>query len=157
MSHVLTQSVTVQYDLFDGSVTWALTQTSEQMLNTFERKILQRIYGPTHKGGEGCWRPRWNNELYSLYSEPNIVENIKIRRLEWAGHIIRMEQERIPKKVLNGKFHTTRPVRRPRNRWEDVVQRGALQLLGIRGWRRGAANKDEWRRLVRETKAWKGL
>jgi len=63
-----------------GSVTWTLTQTSEQMLNTFERKILRRIYGPTRE--KGCWRPRWNNELYSLYSEPNIVEDIKIRRLE---------------------------------------------------------------------------
>ena len=73
-----------------GRVTWTLTQTSEQMLNTFERKILQRIYGPTYEGR--CWRPRWNNELYSLYNEPNIVEDIKIRRLEWAGHIINMEE-----------------------------------------------------------------
>jgi hypothetical protein len=63
---------------------------------TFERKILQRIYGPTHK--RGCWHPRWNNELYSLYNKPNIVEDIKIRRLVWAGHIIMMEEERIPKK-----------------------------------------------------------
>jgi hypothetical protein len=45
----------------------------------------------THEGG--CWRPRWNNEHYSLYNEPNIVEDIKIRRLECAGHIIRMEEE----------------------------------------------------------------
>jgi hypothetical protein len=30
------------------------------------------------------------------------VEHIKIRRLELAGHIIRMEEERIPRKVLNG-------------------------------------------------------
>ena len=51
------------------------TQTAEQMLNTFERKILQRIYGPTKEGG--CWRPRWNSELYSLYNELNIVEDIK--------------------------------------------------------------------------------
>jgi len=92
---------------------------------------LRRIYGPTYEGG--CWRPRWNNELYSLYKELNIVEDIKIRRLEWAGHIIRMEEERIPKKVLSGNFHTTRPVGRPRTRWADVVQRDALQLLGIRG------------------------
>jgi hypothetical protein len=34
-----------------GSLTWTSTQTSEQMLNTFERKILQKIYGPTHEGG----------------------------------------------------------------------------------------------------------
>jgi hypothetical protein len=32
-----------------------------------------------------------------------------------------MEKERIPKKVLNGKFHTTRPVGKPRTRWADVV------------------------------------
>jgi len=86
------------------------------------------------------------------------VEGIKIRRLEWGGgHIIRMEEERIPKKFLNGKFHTTRPVGRPRTRWADVVQRDALKLLGIRGWRRRAANRDKWRRLVREAKARKGL
>jgi hypothetical protein len=65
----------------------------------------------------------------SLYSEPNIVEDIKIRRLEWVGHIMRMEEERIPKKVLNRNFHTTRPVGRPRTRWADVVQWDALQLL----------------------------
>jgi hypothetical protein len=97
-----------------GRVTWTLTQTAEQMLDTFERKILRRIYGPTQEGAR--WRPRWNNELYSLYNEPNILEDIKIRRLGWAGHIIRMEEETIPKKVLNGNFHTTRPVGRPRNR-----------------------------------------
>jgi hypothetical protein len=39
----------------------------------------------------------------------------------------------------------------------DVVQRDALQLLGIRGWRSKAANRDEWRHLMREAKARKGL
>jgi len=63
---------------------------------------------------------------------PKIVEDIEIRRLGWAGHMIRIEEERIPKRVLNGNFITTRPVGRPRNRWVDVVQRDALQLLGIR-------------------------
>jgi hypothetical protein len=121
------------------------------MLNRFEGKILRRIYGPTQEGG--CWRPRWNNELYSLYNEPNI----KIRRLGWAGHVIRMEEERNPKKVLNGNFHTTRLVGRLRTRWADVVQRDALQLLGIRGWRRRDENRDEWRHLIREAKARKGL
>jgi hypothetical protein len=62
---------------------------------------------------------RWwcqNNELYWLCNDLNIVEDIKIRRLEWAGHVIIMEEGRIPKKVLNGKFHNTRPVGRPRIR-----------------------------------------
>jgi len=61
------------------------------------------------------------------------------------------------KKGLNGNLYTTRPVGRPRNRWADVVQRDALQLQWIRGWRRRAENSDEWRRLMREAKARKGL
>jgi len=36
----------------NGSVTWTLTPTAKQMLNTFERKILRRIYGPTQEGGD---------------------------------------------------------------------------------------------------------
>ena len=59
-----------------GSVIWTLAQRAEQMLNTFERKILRRICGPTQKGLR--WGPRWNSELYSLYIEPNIVKDIKI-------------------------------------------------------------------------------
>jgi hypothetical protein len=48
------------------------------------------------------------------------------------------------KKGFKRKLHTTRPVGRPRNRWAEVVQRDALQLLGTRGWRSKAANRDEW-------------
>jgi hypothetical protein len=119
-------------------------------INTFGRKILRRIYGPIQEGGR--WRPRWNNELCTLYNDLNIV-----RRLGWAGHIIRIEEEGIPKKVLNGTFHNTRPVGRPRTRWADVVQRDALQLLGVRGWNRRTENRDEWRHALREAKARKGL
>jgi len=85
------------------------------------------------------------------------VEDIKFRRLGWAGHIIRMEEQRIPKRGLNRNFHTARPVGRPRTRWVDMVQRDARELMGIRGWRSKAANMDEWRRLMREAKAGKGL
>jgi len=81
---------------------------------------------------EGRWCPSWNSELYSLYNEPNVVEDIKIGRLGWAGHIMRMEEERIPKKkkVLNGNFCTTRKVGRPRSRWADVVQGGCITTAG---------------------------
>jgi hypothetical protein len=80
-----------------GSVTWTLTQAAEQMLNTFERKMLRRIYGPIQEGG--CWLPRWNNELYSLYKEPDIVEDVKIRRLGWAGHIKEWKKKEFQKGV----------------------------------------------------------
>jgi hypothetical protein len=40
---------------------------------------------------------------------------------------------------------------------DGLIQKDSLQLLGIRGWRRRAANRDEWRHLMREAKARKGL
>jgi hypothetical protein len=70
-----------------------------------------------------------------IYRYLNIMDSIKIRRLVWMVHIIRMEDERIPKKVLKGKLHNTRPVGKPRTRREAVVQRDISQILGIRGWR----------------------
>ena len=60
------------------------------------------------------------------------MDDTNIRRLGWAGHFIRMEDERIPKKVLNGKFRNTRPVGKPRTRREDNVQTDTSQILGIR-------------------------
>ena len=68
-----------------------------------------------------------------------------------------MEEGRIPKEILNEEFHDTRPVGRSRIRWEDAVQKDALQVLGTRGWRRRAENKDEWTELLRKAKAQKGL
>jgi uncharacterized Rossmann fold enzyme len=46
---------------------------------------------------------------YSLHKKLNIVEDIKIRRLEWASHIIRMEEKRIPQKGSKRKipYHKT--------------------------------------------------
>jgi hypothetical protein len=85
------------------------------------------------------------------------VEDIKIRRLGWAGHIVRMENERIPEMVLNGRFHNTRPVGSPTARRADAVQRDSLQILETRGWRRKAEDRDEWRHLFRGAKARKGL
>jgi len=109
-------------------VTWTLTQTAQQMLNTFERKILRRIYGPTQEGGR--WRPRWNSELCSLYNEPNIVGDIKIRRLGWAGHIIRMEEERIPKKVFKRKLPHHKISGKTKNQMGKCGPEGCITTAG---------------------------
>jgi len=49
-AYLVTIKTLIKPILCYGSVTWTLTQTSEQMLNTYERKILRRIYGPIHEG-----------------------------------------------------------------------------------------------------------
>jgi hypothetical protein len=87
----------------------------------FERKILRRILGPVYENDLGK-RRRHNKELCELLDGPDIVKFITFKRLKWAGHIIRMDNSRIPKKVLDGKLHG-RPVGRPRLRWEENIRR----------------------------------
>jgi len=78
--------------------TWTTTKNNERRLSIFEKKILHRIYDPIRKGGQ-C-RTRYNREFGELYNEPNIVNVIKSSRLRWVGHVVRMDDKELPKKVL---------------------------------------------------------
>ena len=63
-----------------------------------------------------------NEELYSLYHSPNIVSVIKSRRLRWTSYLSRMKKSRSAFKILTGKTTGTRPLGRPRRRWEDNIR-----------------------------------
>ena len=66
----------------------------------FEKKLLRKIFGGKRNEITGEWRKLHNDELHSLYSLPNIIRNIKSRRLRWAGHVARMEKSRNAYRVL---------------------------------------------------------
>jgi hypothetical protein len=74
--------------LMFGAETWVLSKADELLLGVLERKILRRIYGPICEGV--AWRSRYNEELYRLYDETDLVTTVRITRLRWAGHIVRM-------------------------------------------------------------------
>ena len=57
-----------------------------------------------------------------MYCSPNIVRVIKSRRLGWAGHVLRMEDDRSTFKILIGQPIGKRPSGRPRRRWEDNIR-----------------------------------
>jgi hypothetical protein len=38
----------------------------------------------------GCWRKLRNEELHNLYTSPNVIRMIKLRRMRWARHVARM-------------------------------------------------------------------
>jgi len=69
-----------------GAETWVLSKVYDLRLGVFERKILRRIYGPICE--EAVWRSRYNEELYHLYDEADLVTATKITRLRWAGHVV---------------------------------------------------------------------
>jgi hypothetical protein len=91
-----------------------------------------------------------------LYDEAYLVTTVKIARLRWAGHIVRM-QDVIPcKKVTFGKPEGKRRTGRPNRRWMDEVMKDA-EKLGVRNWRTMTRDSDGWRRLLESAKTLHGL
>ena len=87
----------------------------------FESKLIRRIYGPKYEDGE--WKSRKNRELDVLSKGENIVNWIKGQRISWLGHLKRMEEDRIPKKVFTQELERDETKRRPRKGWREDVER----------------------------------
>jgi hypothetical protein len=137
-----------------GAETWVLSKSDKNILKVFERKILRATFGPTNEKLE--WRIKYNYELYTLYKESNTLTYIKINRLRWAGHVIRLEEQNPATRVLVAVVEGRRQRGRPKPRWEDAVKEDARKL-GERNWRNTARNRDSWQKLQKKALAQNGL
>jgi hypothetical protein len=104
-----------------GGETWTQTLTDENALRIFERKM----YGPVLENGE--FRIRYNEELSELIKGKYIVRFIEAKRLQWLGHVERMNEAAMPKRILQGKVYT-RKCGRPRLKcledvYDDLLKR----------------------------------
>jgi hypothetical protein len=97
----------------------------------FANRVVRRIFGPKRGEVTGEWRKLHNEERH-LYSSPDIIRQVKSRRMRWAGNVARLGEERKIYKVLVGKPEGWIPLGRPRRRWEDGV-RMDLRVIGLGG------------------------
>jgi hypothetical protein len=68
-----------------------------------------------------------------VLKKPTIIETTWLNRLCWFGHVQRMEENRIPKRVLYMNLGTRRPRGRPRNRWQNEM-REDRRIVGGEEW-----------------------
>ncbi|KAJ4439547.1 hypothetical protein ANN_07671 [Periplaneta americana] len=133
-----------------GYEAWTLTLREEQRLRVFENKVLGKIFGAKRDEVTREWRKLHNAELHALFSSPDIIRNIKFRRLRWALHVARMGESRNAYGVLVGRSEGKIPLGRPRRRWEDNIKMD-LREVGYDGrdWINLAQDRDQWRAYVR--------
>jgi hypothetical protein len=116
-------------------------ETLSLTLRVYENRVLKRIFGDRKEEVTGEWRKLHNEELNDLYSSPNIDWVIKLTKIRWAGHIVRMGR--------GEEYKGKRLLGRPRRRWEDNIKMD-LQEAGRVGmdWIELAQDRGRWRELV---------
>jgi hypothetical protein len=115
---------------------------------------LGGICGPLQEGD--IWRIRNNEELNRSINGEDIVRFRKAQRIRWLGHVKRMEEGAMPRKMMEGRLFVGRRKGRPRLRWmNDVV--ADLRAIRIKQWMETMQDREKWSRIVEEAKAHPGL
>jgi hypothetical protein len=99
-------------------------------LRIFERKIVRKIYGSVMENNS--WRIRYNEEIIKLLKGEDRVRFIKSQRIRWLGHVERMEDNAMPKRMLKGRLYSKRRNGRPRMRWLGEVKND-LKRMKVKG------------------------
>jgi len=86
------------------------------------------------------------------YKTPVTVNVMKIRRLEWLGHVVKMNEIRSVKKIFKGKSEGRRSRRRLRLRLINDVE-DDLRKLGAKRRRTKALEREEWASIIKKAKA----
>ena len=124
--------------LLYGSETWNITTADLKRLESFHNRCLRCMFGIsrlTHFT---------NFDLRKLTGQQSIGAMIMNNRLRWLGHVVRMSDERMPKRMMFGKLQTVRPQGGAKQRWKDCVL-ADVRFMGLeRGWTEVAAQRDKW-------------
>jgi len=121
-----------------------------KLLRVFERKVLRRIYGPT-KESDGTWRIKSNDEQNRLIGNKNIANYINAQRLAWFGHVHRMPDNSMVKRVYEWSHALTRSLGRPKNGWEDDVKSGITKMKTT-NWKDCIRNRTKWKEFIEKAK-----
>jgi hypothetical protein len=137
-----------------GAEAWVMNKCDENIINIFESKIFRKIFGAVREG-DHC-RARYNNELYGLYREQDLVACIKAGRIQWAGHVGRMEDSDPAKQAMEQQLYGTQRAGRPKLRCVGSVAQNARNM-GINSWKKAAQDRKRCRRLLAESRIRQGL
>ena len=139
--------------LLYGSECWTPLRRHLKKLNSFHHRCIRTILGITS-------RQQWEMRITSTSIRERwgdletMATKVGKRRIEWLGHLARMSNARLPKRILFGWLPKTRPASGPRRRWRDVV-RHDLKALDVleEDWYDAAQHRSGWRDMYSKLEA----
>ena len=136
---------TVLATVLYGSESWTCTENDYRILNAFNTRRLRAIVGLRRDQIS-------NSELFKLTNMVSLEKYVKRNRLRWAGHVRRMPDERLPKKMLFGKLvGGSRGAGRPKKIWTQCLEEDCGEVSVSYGKWTTAAAEDKrsiWRQTI---------
>ena len=86
--------------------------------------------------------------IYEMYGDLTVVQRIKLARLRWAGHVVRMEAYDPARKVFLGRPQGQRRRGRLKMRWQDSVEATFIKS-GITDWQTKALDCERFSTFLR--------
>jgi len=96
-------------------------------------------------------RVKSNGKLNRLTGNKKVINYIKAQRLAWFGHVHRMPDNSMVKKVYEWSLALTRSLGRPKNRWKDDVK-SDITRMKITNWKNCIRNRTKWKKFLEKAK-----
>ena len=126
--------------LLYGAETWSVTQKDIRKLTTFQMRCLRDILGLT------LWDRRRNTDILEECGETTMREQLRMKRLQWFGHIMRMPTHRPQRQIFKSRPQgMRRPPGGTQLRWVDLVHR---DLTNMPSWEAAVKDRTKWRAFI---------
>ena len=136
---ILVYKAVVVSTLLYSSETWTLYRTHINTLSAFHMRMLRSICNVS-------WKDKITNHEILTRCKISGIEALLIKsQMRWAGHVVRMNEDRLPKIALYGQLSSAvRPMGRPLLRYKDKLKAN-ISTLGITNWETVAKDRTKWR------------
>lgn len=133
--------------LLYGAESWTIYKAQVHKLHVFMMRHLRSILRIK------WWQHVSNAEVLKRADILSMNELLMQRNLRWAGHVARMEEERVPKQILFSQLTSgVRSVGRPKLRYKDTIKRNLKEKsIPPDSWYQLAQDREKWKKQIRQS------
>ena len=133
--------------LLYGSESWCLTEALYRQLRNFHARCVRTMCRVTRKHTRT--HRISTTQLLNRLELPTIDSFITKRQLRWAGHVSRMDYDRLPRKMLSSWVRSKRPRGAPRLTYGRSLRKALKKAnVNTQTWSNVAEDRQEWRNII---------
>ena len=144
---IIVYKVCVLTALLYASKTWTLYKYKLKLLEGFHQLCLRQIFHIK-------WQSHiLHTEILGKAGLPRIQSMVMKSCLRWVGHIVRIDDGRLPRQLCYGDmWEGKRSALKPKKRFKDTIKYYLKQSgLSVDQWEKMASDRNKWRKLLHES------